>query len=148
MKAISIRFMIYGAILTPFIQPLNDILVDNFTLILAVALLVLLDTALGVVIALSLKKATSNTFWVKFFSKVVSYLVLLLLCIILYWITQTNAHFYVEPELAGHIVIYPLAFMLIRELWSIVENIEVLQPGLTAKIRQWLPAKFRQNEDK
>ena len=91
-----------------------------------IAVAVILDTVLGVIKHLLHKDASSESFFSKFGKKIAVYIVLLILSNVL-----TN--YTVQGSIIGPtqwIGTYLCVFMMVRETFSIVENLQAIYPIL------------------
>jgi len=136
MKAITLRFLFVGALFTPIIERLTMAFHNNFSLIIIVGVMMALDTASGVYAAYRSKEATSKKFWLKFFDKFVAYNVLMILFFFVFVLTQESEAYHLDIEYAEHLISYPLSVMMVREFWSIGENVNKIIPGLFDKFKE------------
>lgn len=121
---------IIGTLLTPILEMIGKLFYTNFGLFLIVIVLITGDTLMGIGIALLNKKASSSTFFNKFFTKILAYLILLILCFSLFILTQTSDMYHMDLEAAKIIITYPMSIIIAREAWSLFEGVNILQPKL------------------
>lgn len=136
MKAITLRFLFLGILFTPIAELVADAFETNFSLILIVGVMMVLDTLSGVYAAYRSEEANSRKFFIKFFDKFVAYTILIILCFTVFVLTQQTQDYYLELKYAEHLISYPLSVMMVREFWSIGENINKIIPGLFDKFKQ------------
>lgn len=125
-----------GSIMTPLIAIIMDHLQDSLYMILALISLVMADTVLGVYIAAKSGKLSSghNGFW-KIGDKIAVYFTLMLTIFTVVFISQTVPIIGegMSKEAAKYLIIFTFSIMYGREILSIFESIDVLQPKLLPK---------------
>ena len=136
MKILSLRLLIIGAVLTPVFELVAEQFSNNFILILIVGVFLVLDMVSGVYSAYRIKEAKSEVFWLKSFDKFAAYTILMILFFTVFVLTQQEGEYKLDIEYAEHLISYPLSIMIVREFWSIGENINKIIPGLFDKFKE------------
>lgn len=130
--------LMIGGILTPFIGVVTQYGDDFIFLMAALLIMISLDTAMGVYISMKKGKFESGDqgFW-KVGDKMISYfgLIILVYTIILLSIFIPSVNIGIPTEILKFIPIFVFSVMYAREVFSILEKVDLLQPKL---LPSWL----------
>lgn len=132
-KMLSSKYLLAGLITYPLWEYLADGFKTNYELILIVGVFVFLDGVSGVYAAYRSGVANSKTFFEKFLDKFAAYMFILILSFGLFVLAQSQGY---KAENFEFVITYPMGVLLVREFWSIGENINKIQPGLFDKIKE------------
>lgn len=127
--------MVIALAATPIIERMTGIYENTSVLLLVVGGLLIVDTLTGLRVAYTKKTINVNVFWGKSLNKLMAYFAILIVGYFVFLLSQEAGQFAMKIEKAEYIVKYIYGIIIVRELWSVLENIDVLQPGLTGKIK-------------
>jgi hypothetical protein len=131
-----------GGILTPFVSIITNYLNDMFWLVCALIIMIITDTILGMYIAIKEKRFTSgeNGFW-KVGDKLFCYFGLIILSYTIVFLLHAVDLFNIgiTNEASRFLIIFVFSMMYGREIISIFESIDKLQPRLLTK---WFKSKI------
>ncbi len=122
-----------ASLITPIVAIISYLVQDSVFLVLALIVMVSLDTMLGMYIAIKKGKFSSskNGFW-RIGDKMISYFSLIIIMYTIVIITQVVPYFNgdLTVEALRYLIYFTFSIMYGRETLSIFESIDVLQPNL------------------
>ena len=135
MKVSLLYIALISAVFTPIIKLISDLTYNNFGLFLVIGIFIVLDTLMGVALAMKDKKANSEKFIEMFAIKFITYAAIILFGLGLYVASQSNEIYDITKETGKYIALYPIGFIFVKEAWSLADKFNKIYPGIGDAIK-------------
>lgn len=135
----NLNLLFIATITTPAVELLHSFVLPDFAFMLNMFIIVLIDTALGVILAFKTKQVSSSEF-AKIFTKVLVYCLLVIA-------VHTVSHFKIngETQLLTWLDSFIYSGIMVRELLSILEKTQLLGYFTAPK---WILERLKVIQDK